>query len=162
MVFLYSSQCQHWVGQYWRLSADYNNRITYNALCFVQHSDRHCFQNPVIFRKPLRYRLGTAVQGCKDPGLHIRACQECKQQSFSKPTSIFCCLFMYTYGIFTQIMNSKKFSCQEIDLKTRPTHWKVKISCQPNIGMWGVYPEAMACNVGGMCSDLNLIERILR
>ena len=36
-----------------------------------------------------------------------------------------------------------------------------KIFC-PNIGMWGVYPEAMACNVGGLCSDFNLGERILR
>ena len=26
----------------------------------------------------------------------------------------------------------------------------------------GVYPEAMACNVGGLCSDFNLAERICR
>ena len=38
----------------------------------------------------------------------------------------------------------------------------VKISWHPNIVMWGVYPEAMACNVGGLCSDFNLGERILR
>ena len=38
---------------------------------------------------------------------------------------------------------------------------KLKNVCRPNIGMWGVYPEAMACNVG-VCSDINLGERILR
>jgi hypothetical protein len=27
-----------------------------------------------------------------------------------------------------------------------------------NIGMWGVYPEAMICNVGVLCSDINLGE----
>ena len=37
----------------------------------------------------------------------------------------------------------------------------MKISCRPNIGLWGVYPEAMACNVGGLYSDFNLGERIL-
>ena len=26
--------------------------------------------------------------------------------------------------------------------------------CGPNIGMLDVYPEAMACNVGRLCSDL--------
>ena len=39
---------------------------------------------------------------------------------------------------------------------------KSKNLCCPNIGMWGVYPEAMACNVGVLCSDINLGERILR
>ena len=32
---------------------------------------------------------------------------------------------------------------------------------RPTIGMWGVYPEAMACNVSGLCSDIHLGERIL-
>ena len=30
-----------------------------------------------------------------------RACQECKRTSFLKLTTIFCCHFMYTYGIFS-------------------------------------------------------------
>ena len=28
--------------------------------------------------------------------------------------------------------------------------------------MWGVYPKAMACNVGVLSSDINLVERFLR
>ena len=32
----------------------------------------------------------------------------------------------------------------------------------PNIGMWGVYPEAMAWNVGAVLSEINLGERIWR
>ena len=40
--------------------------------------------------------------------------------------------------------------------------FKSKNLCRPNIGMWGVYPVAMACNVGVLCSDINLGERILR
>ena len=39
---------------------------------------------------------------------------------------------------------------------------KLKNLCRPKIGMWGVYPEAMACNVGVLCLDINLGERILR
>ena len=39
---------------------------------------------------------------------------------------------------------------------------KPKHLCRPNIGMWGVYPEAMACNVGGLCSDFILGECIWR
>ena len=39
---------------------------------------------------------------------------------------------------------------------------KSKKLCPPNIGMWGVYPEAMGCNVGVLCSDINLVEHILR
>ena len=34
--------------------------------------------------------------------------------------------------------------------------------CRSNIGMWIVYPEAMAGNVGVLCSDISLGERILR
>ena len=49
---------------------------------------------------------------------------------------------MYTYWIFSQTRISKYFCCQEIDLKTKSTHWKVKISRRPNIGLWGVYPQA--------------------
>ena len=30
------------------------------------------------------------------------------------------------------------------------------------LNMWGVYPEAMTCDVGVLCSDINLGERILR
>ena len=69
---------------------------------------------------------------------------------------------MYTYWIFSQKRVSQVFCCQEIDLKTEPTHWKVKIPRWPNIGMWGVYPEAMTCSVGELRSDFNLGERILR
>ena len=39
---------------------------------------------------------------------------------------------------------------------------KSKKFCRLNIGMWGVYPEAMTCNVGVLCSDINLGGRILR
>ena len=69
---------------------------------------------------------------------------------------------MYTYRIFSLKKVSKVFCFQEIDLKTGPSHWKVKISRRPNIGIWVVYPEAMACNVGGLYSDFYLGERILR
>ena len=55
--------------------------------------------------------------------VHCRACQECKQKSFKKkPTSIFCCHFIYTYGIFSQKRLSKNFWWWEIDLKMGPTH----------------------------------------
>ena len=54
--------------------------------------------------------------------VQTRACQECKQKSLKKPTSIFWCHFMYTYGIFSQKRLSKNFSWWEIDLKTGPTH----------------------------------------
>ena len=39
---------------------------------------------------------------------------------------------------------------------------KLKFCCRPNIGMWGVYLEATACKVGGLCSDFILGERIWR
>ena len=67
---------------------------------------------------------------------------------------------MYTFGTFSQKKVSKNFCWWEIDLKPGPTHQKVKISCRPNIGMWGVSPEAMAWNVGAVHSDFNLGERI--
>ena len=57
---------------------------------------------------------------------------------------------------------SKIFCWWEIDLKTWPTHKKVKISRCPNIGMLGVYLEAMAWNVAAVHSDFNLSERIWR
>ena len=34
--------------------------------------------------------------------------------------------------------------------------------CRLNIGMWGVYLEAMTCNVGVLWSDINLGEHFLR
>ena len=39
---------------------------------------------------------------------------------------------------------------------------KSKNVFSPKIGMLGVYPEAMAGNVGRLCSDFNLGERIWR
>ena len=33
---------------------------------------------------------------------------------------------------------------------------KMKMARHPNIGMWGVYSEAMAWNVGAVHSDFNL------
>ena len=45
-------------------------------------------------------------------------------------------------------------------LKTWPTHLKSENFKRLYICMWGVYPEAMAWNVGGLHSDLNLGERI--
>ena len=39
---------------------------------------------------------------------------------------------------------------------------KIEKLCRPNIGIWGVYPEAMACNVGRLCWDFNLGECIWR
>ena len=36
----------------------------------------------------------------------------------------------------------------------------MKILWRPNIGMWGVNPEARGWNVGAVCSDLNLAEHI--
>ena len=42
----------------------------------------------------------------------------------------------------------------------QPPSKNQKKLCFPNIGICGVYPEAMACNVGGLCSDFNLGERI--
>ena len=39
---------------------------------------------------------------------------------------------------------------------------KIKILQRPNIFMWGVFPEAMDWNVGAVCSDFNLGERIWR
>ena len=44
----------------------------------------------------------------------------------------------------------------------KPTLFKVKVSCRPNIGMWDVHPGAMTCNVGSVPSDFNLGERIWR
>ena len=41
-----------------------------------------------------------------------------------------------------------------------PPNEKGKMSRCPNISMWGVYPEAIAWNVGGVHSDINLGERI--
>ena len=38
---------------------------------------------------------------------------------------------------------------------------KLKNSWGPKIDMWGVYPEAVACNVGVLCSDFHLGERVL-
>ena len=38
----------------------------------------------------------------------------------------------------------------------------MKISCLPNIGMRGVYPEAMAWNIGAVHSNFNLGEQIWR
>ena len=45
-----------------------------------------------------------------------------------------------------------------------PLNWQsqILVSHLLNIGMLGVYPEAMTCNVGVLCSDINLGERILR
>ena len=54
---------------------------------------------------------------------------------------------MYTFWIFSPKRVPKVVCCQESDIK-------VKISRQPNKGMWGVYPKAMACNVEGLCPDL--------
>ena len=48
---------------------------------------------------------------------------------------------MYTYWIFSQNGVSKNVSCQEIDLKTGPGHWKVKILGQPNKG--GLYSDSI-------------------
>ena len=39
---------------------------------------------------------------------------------------------------------------------------KIKILQRPTIVMWDVYPEATDCNVGAVCSDFNLGERIWR
>ena len=69
---------------------------------------------------------------------------------------------MYTYEILNQKRLEKNFWWLEIDLKTGSAHLKVKISRRPNIGMWGVYPEAMAWNVGAVHSEINLGERIWR
>ena len=49
-----------------------------------------------------------------------------------------------------------------MDMKKGPTTQKVKISCFPNKGMWGVYPEAMAWNVGDVHSDFNFGECMWR
>ena len=38
----------------------------------------------------------------------------------------------------------------------------MKISWRPNIGMWGVNPEARGWNVGAVCSDFHLDECISR
>ena len=58
--------------------------------------------------------------------------------------------------------NSKNFYWWEMDLKIGTNQSKVKISCCPNIGMWGVYPEAMAWNVGTVHSDFNMSEHAWR
>ena len=89
----------------------------------------------------------------------IRACWEWQSKVFQKPTSNFCCHLVYRLGIDCK-KNPKSFSGQEIDLKTGPNHWKVKISRRLNIDMWGVYPDARDWNVGAVCSDFNLGECI--
>ena len=43
-----------------------------------------------------------------------------------------------------------------------PKHTKHPKFCRPKIGMWGVYPEAMVCNVDGLYSDFNRGEQFLR
>ena len=83
-----------------------------------------------------------------------------------KKTYIFLQIIMGEYipSIFAKIVGSIRWNNapQPAKSNTGPTHLKVKFSWRPNISMWGVYPEAMACNVGGLCSDFNLGERIWR
>ena len=55
----------------------------------------------------------------------------------------------------------KSFSGHEIHFQKWPNHWKVKFSRRLSIGMWRIYPEARDWNVGALCSDLLLGERIL-
>ena len=69
---------------------------------------------------------GTIWEHVHVGAMDIRACQECKPKSFSKPTSIFCCHFMFTYGLFGQKKVSKIFCWWERDLKMSPTIKKLK------------------------------------
>ena len=60
----------------------------------------------------------------------------------------------------------KKNFCQkgqeglDLDTPISPKHPKPPKFCRLKIGMWGVYPEAIPCNVDGLCSDFDFCERI--
>ena len=70
----------------------------------------------------------------------------------------------YIISIFAQILGSLwwKNAPQPAKSNIGQPPSKVKKLCRLNIGMWGVYPEVMTFNVGVLCSDINLGERILR
>ena len=63
---------------------------------------------------------------------------------------------MYTYRIFSQKKAIKEFLMVGNGPQNGDHPLQSEIFTSPNIGMWGVYPEALAWNVGAVHSDFNL------
>ena len=79
----------------------------------------------------------------------------------------YCTPFFYGMAYYKPFGKKKKIIRMKIAPPTgQIKYWthtlNMKILQSPNIGMWGVYPEAMDWNVGAVCSDFNLGERIWR